>query len=160
MKLYISMYVTLNGVSQMNKQEIREGISAIGEYLCLVTKVGEDDKEGDCEDEAQRENIQHFYKVLDAMNEKLNEVEDVGFFKVTAVCRDDIWSCYEGSDESEKVHEALKKLDDATMERIASKLADSFCDCCYWEALKHIFESRYYDDWKAEQEEKEDGTTE
>jgi hypothetical protein len=132
----------------MKKEKISEGISEIAEWIYNVTKVGEDTPISD-----DNKHIKQFYEVLNAMQEKLAEVEDDGYFKITAIHRDDIMSQYEGSDEEEQVAEALNEIDDDTMKHIASKMADSFCDCCYWEALKNHFEYRFYDEWKKKHKE-------
>lgn len=49
-------------------------------------------------------------------------------FAITGVCRADMQSI--GFDTS--------TLTDSDMKRIASKMADQFCDCCYWNSLEDI----------------------
>jgi len=61
-------------------------------------------------------------------------------FSVTSVCREDILQTrkYMVHNEKEEV-EMIKKvllIDDSDMMWIASKLADQFCGCCFWEALE------------------------
>jgi len=53
-------------------------------------------------------------------------------FNITSVCREDITRFI-----SKK--EALKMTDEE-IEQITSEMADNFCDCCYWEALKNAIE--------------------
>ena len=53
-------------------------------------------------------------------------------FKITSLSRDDFKS--EGYDPSQ--------LTDAEMERIASKMADAYCECCFWVALRFHAEDR------------------
>lgn len=129
----------------MKKEEIRDGINAIGEYLCLLTKVGEDDKPDE-----DNKRILHFYKVLDGMSEVLRKIPDDEYYPITSLCKEDIIACYEGSDEEADVIKAVEELEPMNMEYIAKKMADSFCDCCYWEALKCRFEFVKYDEWKKE----------
>lgn len=52
------------------------------------------------------------------------------WFRIIALCRDDLEG--RGFDTS--------RVDDATMEHIASKMADQFLDCCYWLALDELAE--------------------
>jgi len=53
-----------------------------------------------------------------------------GYFPITSVSREDLGGI--GFDTA--------KVDDADMEHLASKMADSYCDCCYWDALKILAE--------------------
>ncbi len=48
-------------------------------------------------------------------------------FKITSVHRDDFSS--RGFDAS--------KIDDSMMKRIASKMSDSYCECCFWVAIDY-----------------------
>lgn len=50
----------------MTKEELLNGICAIGEYLYELTKVGEDDEPDD-----ENRHILYFYKVLDELAKKL-----------------------------------------------------------------------------------------
>lgn len=134
----------------MNKEQLNDGIYAIGEYLHELTKVGEDDSPTD-----ENKHILHFYKVLDALSEHIKRTEDEGYYPITSLHKDDIIQCYEGSDEEEDVKKAVEELTEDQMKYMAKKMADSFCDCCYWDALKCRFEYTKYDDWKKDKEEKE-----
>ena len=53
-------------------------------------------------------------------------------FKITSISRDDFKS--EGYD--------CSGLSDATMEHIASKMADAYCECCFWVELRFHAEDR------------------
>ena len=52
------------------------------------------------------------------------------FFEITSVCRPDLELA--GFDTS--------KVDDATMERLASKMADAYCDKSFWMDIEIIAE--------------------
>ncbi len=68
-------------------------------------------------------------------------------FNITSVCVADIIQAIEddycGEDELEKLMliKKAKKLGKFDMKWIASKLADSFCNCCFWENLADRFKS-------------------
>jgi len=51
-------------------------------------------------------------------------------FQITSVCRDDL--------ESREFD--TSNVEDATMERLASKMADAYLVCCYWIALDTLAE--------------------
>lgn len=87
--------------------------------------------------------------------QETDKTEDDEYYDITALNKDDIIACYEGTDEIEDVKKAVAELTPSQMRYIARKMADSFCDCCYWDALKYRFESTKYDDWKKDKEEKE-----
>lgn len=64
------------------------------------------------------------------------------FFKITSVCRDDLNGI--GFDTS--------KVDDSTMKRLASKLANDYCEQMFWTSLEIIAEDcleipRIWDNW-------------
>lgn len=59
-------------------------------------------------------------------------------FPITSVCREDITNYL--------TKKGALRLTDAQMKRIASKMADIFCDCCYWEALENAVD--YVKSWK------------
>lgn len=50
-------------------------------------------------------------------------------FQITSVCRADI-------DEKKYPKKFIAGLADDDMERIASKMANAYCDCCFWIALE------------------------
>ena len=51
-------------------------------------------------------------------------------FPITSVCREDLVG--EGFD--------VSNVSDDDMTTLASKMADAYCDCCFWDALKVIAE--------------------
>lgn len=55
-------------------------------------------------------------------------------FKITSVCRGDI-------DQKKYPKQFIASLSDSDMERIASKMADAYCDCCFWIALNYQLEN-------------------
>ena len=59
-----------------------------------------------------------------------NEGERTGYFKITSVAREDLTGI--GFD--------TKKVDDATMRHLASKMADAYCDNGFWIDLPIIAE--------------------
>ena len=66
-------------------------------------------------------------------------------FHITSVCRNDIVQMIEDQmDDGDKLKavmlvKAVENITDGQMEAIASKLSDSFCDCCFWDSLEHLF---------------------
>ena len=66
-------------------------------------------------------------------------------FDITSVCIDDIIQAIENSycgvDELTKIMliKKARKLDEGDMKWIASKLADAFCNCCFWDNLADRF---------------------
>lgn len=57
--------------------------------------------------------------------------ERTGYFKITSVSREDL----------ESIGFATNDVDDSTMERLASKMADAYCDNGFWIDLPIIAES-------------------
>ena len=55
-------------------------------------------------------------------------------FQITSVCRADI-------DEKKYPKKFIAGLTDFDMERIASKMASAYCDCCFWIALDCMLEN-------------------
>jgi hypothetical protein len=49
-------------------------------------------------------------------------------FQISSVCREDMTDHFLQTD--------IDLLTDEDMEWIARKMGDSFCDCCYWNALE------------------------
>ena len=56
------------------------------------------------------------------------------FYEITSTCKDDIRSMEYFTEEQ------IQSLDDRDMERIASKLANDYCEQLYWSSLKIITE--------------------
>jgi hypothetical protein len=65
-------------------------------------------------------------------------------YPITSLHKDDLRDLYRDARTDKVPAEILRKinaLSDADMRRIASKLADAFCNCCYWDALRVFFEA-------------------
>ncbi len=66
-------------------------------------------------------------------------------FHITSVCRNDIIQMIEYQmDDGDDLRgvmliKAVKNITDGEMGAIASNLSDSFCNCCFWDSLEHIF---------------------
>lgn len=80
------------------------------------------------------------------MEEDANDDKMSKGFPVTSVCREDILQMIDDimdDDELKKIMliKGVENITDREMEAIASNLSDNFCDCCYWDSLKHQFES-------------------
>lgn len=72
--------------------------------------------------------------------ERLEGKKAEGMFSVTSVCKDDLRGTFKGD------KEALRKidaLDEGDMKYLASKMADSYCNCCYWDSLRINLGSRF-----------------
>ena len=66
------------------------------------------------------------------------------FYPITALHKDDLRQLFRDSETGHipaAINRQIESLTDADMQHIASKMADAFCNCCYWEALKAIFTS-------------------
>jgi hypothetical protein len=63
-------------------------------------------------------------------------------FQITSVCKRDILSLIEDEKGLSFTEKDVLKLTEADMERIASKLADDYCEQLYWQSLETIVE--YY----------------
>jgi len=55
-------------------------------------------------------------------------------FKITSVCRGDI-------DPKKYPEKFIASLSDGDMNWIASKMANAYCDCCFWIALDCMLEN-------------------
>lgn len=63
------------------------------------------------------------------------------FFEITSVCRDDIYQAFSDVDKmTPALKKRIKRLTDGEMRGIASKMSDSFCECCYWQSLISIMQ--------------------
>jgi hypothetical protein len=61
-------------------------------------------------------------------NNKIDREQE--YFPITSVCRDDL----------EEAGFDTKNVDDSTMKKLASKMADAYCDFAFWEDLEIIAE--------------------
>ena len=56
-------------------------------------------------------------------------------YPITSMCREDMLS--QGFTKAE-----VSSLDESDMRYIARKMADAYCDCCFWLALEQIARDR------------------
>lgn len=61
-------------------------------------------------------------------NNKINKKQE--YFPITSICRDDL----------EEVGFDTKNVDDGTMSKLASKMADAYCEFTFWSDLEIIAE--------------------
>jgi hypothetical protein len=74
------------------------------------------------------------------------ELENKDFYPITSLHKDDIRAEYERVKNKKKKARIMRKIDqltDVDMEHITRKMADSWCDNGYWDALTIIFEDYY-----------------
>ena len=62
-------------------------------------------------------------------------MDDRKFFHITSVCRDDVEQEFREEMGAKKAKAFAKGLTDTEMRWIADKMADAYCDCCFWTAL-------------------------
>lgn len=72
--------------------------------------------------------------------ERLEGKQAEGMFSVTSVCKDDLR--LEFKDDKEALRK-IDNMDEGDMKHLASKMADGYCDCCYWDSLRANLESRF-----------------
>ncbi len=67
-------------------------------------------------------------------------MENLKDFTITSVCKADLLEI--ASDEEDAVLSIpnIERLDEGDMRRIASKMADDYCDQLYWSSLRAIAE--------------------
>lgn len=65
-------------------------------------------------------------------------------FNIISVCRNDIIQMIENmkGDDLKDIflHREARKITDHEMKWLASKLADGFCNCCFWDILEDRFD--------------------
>ena len=69
-------------------------------------------------------------------------MRDEPFYPITSLHKDDLRDLLQNHLTGELPEEIARRIDALSnddMKHIASKLADAFFNCCYWEALKDIF---------------------
>ena len=93
------------------------------------------------------EALQDYKKWFEDESEKLKEIDSVltslkhkEFFPVTFISKDDVLNAFNGNPEVKTI---VKRLDDADMKHLASKLGDDYCEQLFWESLKIIFELNF-----------------
>jgi len=68
-------------------------------------------------------------------------MNEIKYYPITSLCKEDIMQMLDDREElTEERKKFIEELNDTEMEWIASKLADGFCNCCYWLHLKDRFE--------------------
>ena len=75
---------------------------------------------------------------------EINIFDNNEMYQVTSVCKDDLISAFEGRDDFKDKVEIIKELKETDMKWIAKKLADSFCNCCYWDTIRDLV-----DNWRS-----------
>ena len=79
-------------------------------------------------------------------------------YVITSVCKADIIQAYEDieAEDMDLVKRRVNELDENNMTYIAKKMADAYCECCFWSSLRDRFECYFYnDEWKNEEAKKE-----
>jgi len=75
-------------------------------------------------------------KIIDELEDKRAE----GFFEVTSICKGDLREIFKNNPKALKV---IDKLNEGEMKHLAEKVADGFCNCCYWSLLRDCLEDYY-----------------
>jgi hypothetical protein len=83
------------------------------------------------------------------------ELDNRDFFPITSVSKDDMRGQFSDNEEMLK---KIDKFSDSDMEYIASKMADAWCDDCYWTILETLVEDYELSEDK-EMEDGKDGKT-
>ena len=65
------------------------------------------------------------------------------FFPITSVSKEDIIHAFQNTDIADLVKERVVKMDDGEMNKLASKMADDYCNQMFWNSLRIIFEERF-----------------
>ena len=65
------------------------------------------------------------------------------FFPITSVSKEDIIHAFQNTDIADLVKERVVKMDDGEMNKLASKMADDYCEQMFWNSLRIIFEERF-----------------
>ena len=65
------------------------------------------------------------------------------FFPITSVSKKDIIHAFQNTDIADQVKERVAKMDDGEMNKLASKMADDYCEQMFWNSLRIIFEERF-----------------
>ena len=65
-------------------------------------------------------------------------------YSITAVCKDDVEQVFmDRKERTKKIKQMIKGLSDDDMKNIASKMADAYCNCCYWDTLYEIIKNKF-----------------
>ena len=65
------------------------------------------------------------------------------FFPITSVSKEDIIHAFQNTDIADLVKERVVNMDDGEMNKLASKMADDYCEQMFWNSLRIIFEERF-----------------
>jgi len=72
---------------------------------------------------------------------KVNKTKETKeFFEITSISRDDIKGHF--AEKGIKIN--VEKISDDEMTWIARKMADNYCNCCYWNSLENLVNSCSY----------------
>ena len=85
-------------------------------------------------------NIQEIQDINGALEALSRNIIYLDHFPVTYISKDDIIHAFSNNSEVKTI---VKRLDDADMKHLASKLGDDYCEQLFWESLKIIFESHF-----------------
>ena len=74
------------------------------------------------------------------------------FYPITSVCKDDIRGAFR-EDEKDKlrlifIEKKINELSEDDMKYLAKKMADDYCDCCFWISLKERFKDLFLEGLK------------
>lgn len=61
-------------------------------------------------------------------------------FEITSICKFDLTEEFRDNKEALKI---ISEMDNKDMKYLASKMADSYCGCCFSSSLRVIFEERF-----------------
>ena len=64
-------------------------------------------------------------------------------FQITSVCKKDIVHAFHNSEILEAIKKKVAELDDSDMKKLASKMADDYCDQLFWNSLRIICEELF-----------------
>jgi hypothetical protein len=85
-------------------------------------------------------NIQEIQDINCALTFLSQENINLDCAPVTYICKDDIIHAFPNNSEVKTI---VKRLDDADMKHLASKMVDDYCEQLFWESLKIIFELNF-----------------
>ena len=85
-------------------------------------------------------NIQEIQDINSALGSLSRNIIYLDHFPVTYISKDDIIHAFPNNSEVKTI---VKRLDDADMKHLASKLGDDYCEQLFWESLKIIFELNF-----------------
>ena len=62
-------------------------------------------------------------------------------FEITSICKEDIIHAFDNSDKEilEIIKQRVAGMNDSDMKKLASKMADDYCEQLFWDSLREIF---------------------